>query len=324
MYKFSQVITTKDEEILHIVKLLKSSKTMLCLWQKEEETGGKRIICSGQISKVNSAADQILITASFEGFAFKQPPSLYVFIDGVKLLCKLNIRDVADRQLNVYFPSRVGKVFTENDQIVFEDKLDQMSDFEIISESLEMLANSGQGTRETPFTFSDLDNNLRELSELGPLLDTNRAISPTDSGDTSKDLNSGEIIEDGLMYSLDDILGTTSQDNAAQIDDGEIEVDDEEKYKGMRAAPRAAPKNFKTVTLSIEGVGVEKEYVLYDLSQGGMAFNTWLSTEFEKDNIVIASKVGEKSLSPKMKGIVRSVRKVSEGSEEVKIGVQFL
>ena len=320
MYDFSQVITSQSDEILQVVKLLKSSEIMLCLWQKEEETGGKRIVCTGQVSKVNSAADQIFIDASFEGFTFKQPPSLYVFIDGVKLLCKLNIREVGERQLNVYFPSKVGKVFTPDDQELFKDKLTEMSDFEIISESLERIADSGEGKRDTPFTFDDLDKNLRELSQVGPLLDAERAVSPSHDSVMESDSDMG----DELMYSLDELLGEADQTDDGQEHEGEIEVDDEEKYKGMRTAPRAAPKNFKTITLAKENGVAEKEYVLYDLSQGGMAFNTWIAAEFKKDDIIIASKVGEKSLSPKMRGIVRSVRKVAEGSEEVKVGIQFI
>ncbi len=294
----NQVNLVESEDIFKIFQLLKDYQMMICMWQKEEETGGRRLVATGQLQRVSREADLVEISASFDSFSFKQAPSLYIFIDGLNVMCKLNIREVYPQKLKVFLPSKIEKFFSESDKELFGDRLDGMSNLDVLLELLERCERSGIVHRESNFSIDELNERLRALISHSPL-----PVRLTSASEVA------------APCSLADILVTSKSD--------EIEIEDEDKFKGMRSSPRVAPKKFKTVTLKKQNGLNEKEFVLYDLSQGGMAFSTWTATEFQADDIILVSKVGEKFVAPKISGVVRSIKWVSEGSTEIKVGVQF-
>ncbi len=330
MYKFSQLLVADIDQMSQLLKKIKQHQVELCLWQKEQETGGERIVATGRIAKVSKSSDLIVINRLFEPFRFQLAPTLYVYIDGIALLFQVNLRDCNTDRLSIYFPKKITKAFTHADRLLFAGRLADLSDSDMVLEAIDFFLDS-YIHRASPFQLDELNSRLAQLATLGKLKER---------------LLQGEQIDFVVeKYSLDELLAEEEaakqqerdRDKTAEISASEkllnklevgedgIEIDDEERFKQMRETPRQAPKSFKTVVLMKErGISEAKEYVLYDLSQGGMAFNTWDVHEFKKDDELIISRIGEKRLKQKLRGVVRSVRRVTKISAEVKVGVQFI
>ncbi len=105
------------------------------------------------------------------------------------------------------------------------------------------------------------------------------------------------------------------------------EIENEEKFLETREAPRAKIAGNKMVGIQINkrDLDPEKQYRLYDMSQGGMAFIIDNDEEYAKGDEVIVGTLAGQPMEPPMCGDVMSIRKVDENEDNFdhKVGVKF-
>ncbi len=101
-------------------------------------------------------------------------------------------------------------------------------------------------------------------------------------------------------------------------------VDEEDKlFAGKREAPRKRVPGNRQIRVTLEGVGAEGDYRLFDLSRGGLAFVAFGEKDFPKGAHVHVVEFDSKRLDEPLVGEVMSVREL-DGSGEWKVGVKFV
>jgi PilZ domain len=104
-----------------------------------------------------------------------------------------------------------------------------------------------------------------------------------------------------------------------------FEQEHEEKFMHLRASPRKKAQGVKMVTVTNLSRGELKldSYMLYDLSQGGMAFWCMDPGLFVKGDEISISEMNDKVLPNAIQGEVVAVRTVKEEGNRLKISVKF-
>jgi hypothetical protein len=101
---------------------------------------------------------------------------------------------------------------------------------------------------------------------------------------------------------------------------------EDEIYKNVRETPRGKAQDYKLVKVA-KDVGqtrFEKDFQLYDLSQGGMGVFCKDQGFFEVDLEIEVLSVGLEVFDLPVKGIVRSVNQIPGEAAMFKVGIQFL
>ncbi|MBL7665132.1 MAG: PilZ domain-containing protein [Bacteriovoracaceae bacterium] len=101
---------------------------------------------------------------------------------------------------------------------------------------------------------------------------------------------------------------------------------EDERYKDVRETPRGKPSEQKTVVLRKLMVNskVEREFNLFDLSQGGCALLIKDPFFFEKGTQVELVRIDNEYFTPELLGEVMSVNLNGEGASQYKVGIKFL
>ena len=300
---FSQVCFSEKNDLISIFKSLVKAEVPCVLWQKPEDSGGREGFSLALIDKISFSSDTLFFKSLFTPFDFLSAPVIYVYIDKINLMFKFNVRQVNEDTMLAHFPQIIEKRISESEDSHFTLDASPEERNEITHSLIKSFIDQGGfGVNDFP-ERSEIENILTRV--------TGKSINLSD--DTFLIKGSGE-------GNINDIVRVTSSKKNIR----DVEVDDENKFKALRVAPRAAPKEYKVVTLRKSSNGQEKEYSLYDLSQGGMAFNSWSAGEFSQNDEIEVIKIGDQEVETKMVGIVRSILRVRDDSEELKVGVQFL
>lgn len=102
-------------------------------------------------------------------------------------------------------------------------------------------------------------------------------------------------------------------------------LDDDANFSHMREAPRSKTGISRKVTVSfLSKTFTDKEFGLFDLSQGGAAILVKDTGMFTSGDNLEITHVDGKEINPKLKGIVRSIRDHNAEKDEFKVGLQFL
>ena len=106
-----------------------------------------------------------------------------------------------------------------------------------------------------------------------------------------------------------------------------VTLDDEDKkYEGQRAAPRARPPEGKIVIISSKTNPDKPQETLplFDLSRGGLGFMTISESAYAKGEVINILGFDNNKFDEPMFVIVRSVREADEMGKQFKVGCQFI
>lgn len=103
-----------------------------------------------------------------------------------------------------------------------------------------------------------------------------------------------------------------------------IEKENEQQFQHQRQSPRLLAKEDQVLALKRKTENSTtpiQHYKLYDMSQGGLAFEVYDPTEFIKDEELIFVSLAGKMFQKEIHGRVVSVRQMSD--DTFKVGVEF-
>lgn len=285
--KIFQIPHTDSRGIIELLTFLEKKELPLIVWSNDD--AGEKVVGWG---RVLDAKEKLLVEA--KNFVVRNGESLFLYLPGAEVACKVTVLAIPfESQFITEMPAEI-KFFASYEGStthVRQVKYEVIKPLTAFYDKVLIPAD----TREPAAPI---------LKELMNLKGINQKL-----GEVLK-LLSGSDIEKPTLEKLGN----------------KVEVENEAKFLHMRTAPRSKPKGDQLITIrkrknETEG---ESEYLLYDLSQGGMAFRIYDPVEFEVSEKIYVVAMSGKPLSQPLVGLVRSVRALPDEISEYKVGVQFI
>ena len=308
-----------DEMFVHFQDVI-DSRQYLILWQLVNE---KRVIFPVFLSKADNSGVSVS-SANNKDFSLEEQAA-YFFCKNKNMIFKSELKEYFGSNAQFKLPEHM-KLLDQVDQDAVED-LVNIFDHEMIYVEGEgranqhyvesMVAGSGEGNiaddglmrgtvagtetvhqAERKSARTEVIDKYQKASTKTERISTKWAVTSMSAADAA-------LFEEELSY---------------------ITLEEEDKkFEGMRAAPRAKPPEGKMVTVQeVSGVRAKGSYLLYDLSRGGFSFLVFNQDEFKAGEVVHILAFDTNKFDQPMIGEVKSVREADELGVQFKVGCQFV
>lgn len=286
---------------------VKSENDNVIVWQMDPVTQ-KRTIFFSIISEVEDSANTIsLNTISHEAYAFN-PESVYFYIESRMSIFKAEQVSIQNNFLAVKYPDELKM-------------LDEMED-----DKLKAVFNAiNPDYVKVPPTYHD----IAQSKEKGYTFVSGEGRANQEAPDWQVASGGGRKEKIETMWKGAINAHNTQSDHDKALFEEElsfVSLDEEDKkFEGQRAAPRARPPEGKMIILQTKDESKPQETLpLFDLSRGGMGFMVFSQDAYAKGEVLNVHGFDTKKFDEPMFAIIRSIREADEMGIQYKVGCQFI
>lgn len=134
-----------------------------------------------------------------------------------------------------------------------------------------------------------------------------------------------DMSKDMIIFPIPSRIQQVSQEFLKDVE--LVEKEDEDKFKHLRNAPRIQAGSDQSVSLrrlkSDGNFSHQENFLLYDISSGGMGFKVSDPSEFDIGELIQVIAINSKDVPKKMSGEIVSIKQNGEVTEGFKVGVKF-
>lgn len=284
---------------------VKNQNDNVIVWQMDPVTQ-KRTIFHSIISDVTDADNSLsLNTITDEAYSL-QPESVYFYIESRMSIFKAEQISTQNNFLAVKYPDELKM-------------LDEMED-----DKLKAVFNAiNPEYIKVPPTYHD----IAESKEKGYTFVSGEGRANQEAPDWQVADGGGRKEKIETMWKGAINAHNSDADKALFEEELSFVTLDEEdaKFEGQRAAPRARPPEGKMIILQTKDESKPQETLpLFDLSRGGMGFIVFSESAYSKGEVLNVHGFDNKKFDEPMFAIIRSIREADEMGIQYKVGCQFI
>lgn len=317
-------VLTKANDIEEMTTFLTDIQADSCMLTSWQASGGSRIIQKVCLTSVTGEEALTFQLIEDEKVKFVPAPVFY-YCPLKKIIFKTTLEEVEGQDFKTSLPEEI-KFLDEAEEQNLKDM------FHTFHAEIQYVDGEGRANREDETIMvpgSGEANKYAETHLRGHVSGTDHIEDKEEDRNLSEQHISTKMSHRTSTDKIETKWAATSMsahDQALfETELSFITLDEEDKmFEGKRAAPRAKPPEGKMVTVQIEdGSRPQSTHVLYDLSQGGIAFLVFSSDEYKAGETLHIKAFDTKNFETPMIAEIKSVREADAMGIQYKVGCAF-